>query len=273
MARLVLKIRRGNQVIGSWSLGDQPLEMVIEDAQTGQVLGRFTAEGSDETTLHPISATRSDGDDLTMPLPESAPQKPPSPDDPTSLSVSLPLPEDIRTGDTQARIERAYQYGSGDGLNVLMQSDDLSLSVDELEPGEQLQEVDTGSWIDTMSVSIDPDLSGVFKAVVLPAEVWLRRDREWHRSDDLEVGSRIDAGGGYVGLDTEGRLLVCTGPQLTGTVTQLDGSSYELRSSARQQLLALGAAVMLRDGAYGIYVRSCLPEGGRLDQPTEESPS
>ena len=273
MARLVLKIRRGNQVIGSWSLGDQPLELVIEDSQTGTVLGRFTAEGGDEADLAPIGSTRSEGDDLTMPLPENAPSSFPSPDDPTSLSLSLPLPEDVRTGDTQARIARAYQYGSGDGLNVLMQSDDLSLSVDELEPGAQLDEVDTGSWIDTMSISVDPDLSGVFKAVVLPAEVWLRRDREWHRSGELEVGSRMDAGGGYVGLDTEGRLLVSTGPHLTGTVTQLDGSSYDLRSSARQQLLALGASVMLRDGAYGIYVRSCLPEGGRLDQPTEESPS
>ena len=70
MARLVLKIRRGNQVIGSWSLGAQPLELVIEDSVTGQVLGRFTAEGADEVEWPSIGQTRPEGDDLTMPLPE-----------------------------------------------------------------------------------------------------------------------------------------------------------------------------------------------------------
>ena len=273
MGRLVLKIRRGSQIIGTWSLGDDPLEMIIEDSGTGEVLGHFTARGTsgpvDELPI--IAPGRLDGDDLTMPLPE------------LTSSIELPLPESSQTTASLSRprkgpghshtrqfIAEAVEQRRGAGLQVYTQSDDLSLpeaDVSVAGPPRGLQ----SCWADELSVHVDPALSAVFKATVSPAEVWLRRSREWHSRGSLPAGSRLEAGGGWIGLDTEGRLHVFPGLELTGTVTRLDGSSYELSSEDDPHVLALGASVLLREGDSGIYVRSMAPELAGLDHPTEES--
>lgn len=75
-ARLVLRIERNGRLLGSWSLGDEPLEMKMVDLATGAVVARFTASaealgvqagGLDEV---PHTLPRLNGDDFTMPLPE-----------------------------------------------------------------------------------------------------------------------------------------------------------------------------------------------------------
>jgi hypothetical protein len=270
MSRLILKIRRGSKVIGSWSLGDEPLEMTIEDSSTGEILGSFLAKGQpkgvDEVPLERTG--RLVGDDLTMPLPEDTSSLDLPMAELTSQSVSLPMP--LSSDDpnhTRQFIADALQQRQ-DGLDLFTRSDDLSLPEADLGPGFVHG---TGSWADELQVHKDPSLSGVFKAEISPAEVWLRKAREWHARGRLPAGSRLDAGGGWIGLDTEGRLIVNPGPRLVGTVTRLDGSSYELESGGEPRLLSLGASVILREGDHGIYVRSMVPEHGRLDQPTEES--
>ena len=93
MARLVLRVKRGGRMLGSWSLGDEPLELTVVDIATGEELGTFTAAGPSgepdepdtrpsrertaETPTDPIdevpvmgAAQRVVGDDFTMPLPE-----------------------------------------------------------------------------------------------------------------------------------------------------------------------------------------------------------
>ncbi|RME21603.1 MAG: hypothetical protein D6798_17735 [Deltaproteobacteria bacterium] len=86
--RLVLRIERDGQLLGSWTLQDAPLEMTMVDLGTGRVVARFTAsadqavpadaagkgrparwEGLDEVPVH-AALQRLDGDDFTMPLPE-----------------------------------------------------------------------------------------------------------------------------------------------------------------------------------------------------------
>ena len=91
MSTLVLRVRRGRQLLGTWKLDDAPLEMAIVEADSGRVLGRFTAAGGDaepdtvDTQPAPagarqggldevpvvVPAHRMSGDDFTMPLPES----------------------------------------------------------------------------------------------------------------------------------------------------------------------------------------------------------
>jgi len=72
VARLVLRVERGGRLLGSWGLGDEPLEMSVHDLVTGEELGRFTAKGApgrvDEVPI--VAPDRGTGDDLTMPLPE-----------------------------------------------------------------------------------------------------------------------------------------------------------------------------------------------------------
>jgi hypothetical protein len=99
MSNLVLRVRRGRQLLGAWRLDDEPLEMAIVDEESGKVIGRFTASGGDpepdtlDTMPAPpvappvapaaprrgghdevpvgTGAHRMDGDDFTMPLPEA----------------------------------------------------------------------------------------------------------------------------------------------------------------------------------------------------------
>jgi len=254
MSRLVLKIQRGSQVIGRWSLGAEDLEITIEDSATGEILGSFIARGRpDGVDELPISKPgRQAGDDLTMPLPESTSSIELPMPEATSHSVSLPLDELApEPNQTRTYIAEALRQRD-DGLDLRFDSD-------------------TDSWAEQLQVAEDPRRLGAIKVEIPPAEVWLRKAREWHARGSLPAGSRLDAGGGWIGLDSQGRLVVCTGPRLTGTVTRLDGSSYELESGGESRLLSLGASVILRDGDQGVYVRSMLPDASRLDQPTEES--
>ena len=98
MSTLVLRVRRGRQLLGTWRLDGQPIEMTLVDEATGRVVGSFTAAGGEdepdavETILVPppppalptpvqgghdevpvgAGAGRLDGDDFTMPFPEVA---------------------------------------------------------------------------------------------------------------------------------------------------------------------------------------------------------
>ncbi len=94
MARLVLRVRRGGRLLGSWTLGSQPLEFSIVDLATGAELGSFVAQGADLVAAQPSSSepspvvrietgrgsgvdevpidvpARLHGDDFTVPMPE-----------------------------------------------------------------------------------------------------------------------------------------------------------------------------------------------------------
>ena len=73
MGKLVLRLRRGGRLLGSWTLGSQPLEFSLLDVDSGQEIGTFTATGVadggvDEVPMHGVD--RLAGDDFTVPLPE-----------------------------------------------------------------------------------------------------------------------------------------------------------------------------------------------------------
>ncbi|MEC7946153.1 MAG: hypothetical protein VX265_01215 [Myxococcota bacterium] len=87
MSTLLLRVRRGRELLGSWRLDGAPIEMALIDEESGRVVGSFTAAGADrepepETVITmpmggldelPVAASteRLDGDDFTMPLPEA----------------------------------------------------------------------------------------------------------------------------------------------------------------------------------------------------------
>jgi hypothetical protein len=78
LAGLVLRLTQNGRLLGRWSLSGAPLEMCLTDAESGEVVGVFSAalperERSDELPV-PTQVSgpeRIPGDDLTMPLPET----------------------------------------------------------------------------------------------------------------------------------------------------------------------------------------------------------
>ena len=48
MSTLVLRVRRGRQLLGTWRLDGQPIEMTLVDEVTGRVVGSFTAAGGED---------------------------------------------------------------------------------------------------------------------------------------------------------------------------------------------------------------------------------
>ena len=263
MDRLVLKIRRGTQTIGTWNLDGQPIEMLIEDSGTGKVLGRFTASGAEPSEELPLpSACRTEGDDLTMPLPELT----------NSVPLTLPDPDP----DSGSGVNHTHQFivqaeeRRLQAVRILNQSDDISLSaanlVDAVTDGD-----DATEWTDILSEHHYRRVSSN-TGNALPAEVWLRRTGEWHARKALHPGFRVEAAGGWIELESSGRLVVDPGRKLIGTVNCTDGRSYDLVPGTGPTTLNLGASVILRDGDVGLYVRGRVTNVSRTDQPTEESP-
>jgi hypothetical protein len=75
VAGLVLELTQNGRSLGRWTLGESPIEMFLTDAETGKVVGVFSAaspfnDASEKLFSADDVAVRVPGDDLTMPLPE-----------------------------------------------------------------------------------------------------------------------------------------------------------------------------------------------------------
>jgi hypothetical protein len=78
LAGLIVELTQNGRKIGEWTLEAAPVEMRLKDAETGKVLGVFSAslptdKATDEVPLPKALSQRPSGDDLTMPLPEATP--------------------------------------------------------------------------------------------------------------------------------------------------------------------------------------------------------
>ena len=63
LAGLILQLSQDGQVIGRWELGGKPLKMTLEDPETGQVVGEFTAAGPDLDSFYDdVTSIRDDSD-------------------------------------------------------------------------------------------------------------------------------------------------------------------------------------------------------------------
>ncbi|MEL6343943.1 MAG: hypothetical protein AAFV53_12490 [Myxococcota bacterium] len=104
MAKMVLQLRRGGRLLGSWTLEHEPLEMVLADAETGLPVASFLARGHEHLpTIVPDDVPDVDGvdrdavtaspDDLTLPLPERVPAGPPVGSE--TAAVRAPQPAEI----------------------------------------------------------------------------------------------------------------------------------------------------------------------------------
>jgi hypothetical protein len=109
VGKLILQVRRGNMLLGSWTLGAEPLELTLKDAETGADVALFTAQlpsGEEETFIRSSprsSPHRPPSDDLTMPLPEltsetSALERVAEDDD-----LTMPLPDPMEEVEQPAR--------------------------------------------------------------------------------------------------------------------------------------------------------------------------
>lgn len=146
--RLVLRIERNGRLLGSWSLGDEPLEMKMVDLATGAVVARFTASaealgmpgGLDEV---PHALPRLKDDDFTMPLPEptrTGPGGPPTEEAPRgpralrNLASSRSPPAEVTSYDglTSELVDVEPQEVTDDLDLDDLQDDGGSLSLDEV---------------------------------------------------------------------------------------------------------------------------------------------
>ncbi|MCB9777138.1 MAG: hypothetical protein H6742_01075 [Alphaproteobacteria bacterium] len=89
-----------------------------------------------------------------------------------------------------------------------------------------------------------------------PAEVWAQKRGEWKSIGQLTPGQRVRTLGGWVRLAPDGRLVVSSGHDLSGTATLIDGRMLEIDRGQEFIALPPGSSVMLAHGDRGIYVRS-----------------
>ncbi len=223
MKKLILQIRRGGELLGSWSLSSAPLEMGVVDVVTGEELATFTAavppprSRDDEATLIRSALVRNSGDDLTMPFPEATVEATPATEEASaSMRIALDGPQEETTAGVELlTIEQAR-----------LPDDDFTMPAPEPT------------------------------TAVRSAEVWKRWNQSWAAAGRLSPGDQVTAFGGQVRLSTDGTLLVKSGPKLSGTATLPSGDANDIPPGRRLYLLPPGSSVMLRWEESGIYVRS-----------------
>lgn len=135
MGKLVLQVRRGGLVLGSWTLGPVPLELTLRDSDSDEELAVFTARGSlsSEPTLIRGDLPRTMEDDFTMPLPELTADRMTTesglPDRDLGDDLTMPLPELSENNPTT-------------GAEVWKRVNDSWRVVGRLPPGHQLTAFD-----------------------------------------------------------------------------------------------------------------------------------
>ena len=285
MTRLVLRVRRGGRLIGSWSIGEEPLEFSVVDVMTGKELATFAASGAGEGLDEvPIGKPRRlAGDDLTMPLPEPTELGEARPTEKIEIPVAAaeprpavapaPPPEGLAGIDLSGRITPA-RYEGDDFTVPLPESTSgthpLGAGLDEvasptgdarpettvgglLEPVGPLEETTVGGREITLGEPLDDAGSG---GEVQPVEVWVRRRDEWQPAGQIVPGQRVLNLGGWVRLAEDGRVVVFPGPRLDGSATLVDGRTVGIRPGEEAVVLPPGASVVLRHGDAGLYIRS-----------------
>lgn len=293
MPKLILRIRRGGRLLGSWSLGDEPLDMAVFDVVSGKELATFTAQaggiaGHDEV---PIALPRRlEGDDLTMPLPEPTDTGDvPSTEEVPAVRVTrrkkvknlarggrqpgddftVPQPEPTVTADLPRKAVRALEDEWARDVAPPEDTDpDLTGGVSEITLGEPIVSVpamDEERPTDSMSrnrrAAVPENTqelrTGEIEPVEIPpAEVWVRQRNEWHAAGHLVPGQRVLDRGGWVRLSLDGRLVACAGDRMEGSATLLDGRTVGISAGQDAISLPAGASVLLRLGDHGLYVRS-----------------
>jgi hypothetical protein len=233
------------------------------------------------------SLEREVGDDLTMPLPEVTESEP---------STSLPEPETDEApprsrarpgvpnlaklgarpaksprpaGRTKAPVQRRrsapkMQPVLSPALDELGPVDEETFHDDQfdldglLEDEREVSRTAPSGLTQALESQPEPTVGGdlVPEIVARPAEVWIRSSNSWRSAGQLLPGRKATSRGGWVQLEDGGGLLVSCGPELAGTATLMDGQSFDLDGTHGERRLPPGASVILRAGAYGLYVRS-----------------
>jgi len=296
MARLVLRVRRGGRLLGSWTLGQQPLEFSIVDLNTGVELGSFTAKGADVVAKStaggvdevPIAAPlRLDGDDFTVPIPE-----------PTG-GVSDPGPTEERKAVRNLAREPLLHAGRIQGDDLTMPHPDHTVTTgipvqsdsdaDDIFPNggfsndpavvedtSQMPEVTLGEALSPLELQTEevqdsrPSLLREHDTVERPAmraippkprpvqaaEVWVRKSSEWRSAGRLVTGQRVRMLGAWMRLRPDGRLVVNPGSRMAGSGTMVDGRHVEINAGQDAISLPAGASVLLCFQEHGLYVRT-----------------
>lgn len=139
VSKIVLQVRRGDKLLGSWSLQGEPLSFSLTDEDTGRELAVFQAQaprsvdgsGIEEETLVRSSPPRILSDDFTMPAPEFTEERMTTESNPLLRSagddLTMPMPSLLT--DTSPNI---------DGAEIWRRVKQSWQVVGRLPPGHQL---------------------------------------------------------------------------------------------------------------------------------------
>lgn len=221
MARLVLRIQRCGHVIGSWPLGDDPLELILVDPATGRRVAEFTVRGSVRDADSP-APVRIESHGFTLSSPASVPR-----------AEGRVIPFRETTAEVLAQIappqpRRARRVRQRRARGGLPRHDATTECASRPVPVPR----------------------------PAPAEVWVRKRGEWEAAGHLLPGQRVRFLGAKVRLATDGRLVITSGSDLSGSATLIDGRVVDIPTGQTGVSVAPGSSVLLRSGARGIYVRS-----------------
>jgi hypothetical protein len=177
MSRFRIEIRRGGQIIGGWSLGDEPLEFCIyEGAEEALKLQLSDPRRSTSSSGAQMLSSLGDSDDFTLPLPEGIGD----------------LPAEISEND-QATEEAEYHFqrqGRARGLNPLYGiARENNKSGSSFNGSSHLDAEEESSW-DSVSDADDATVP------LSRFELLQRAKQRKNRSSQFEDSSGIS---GYVG--------------------------------------------------------------------------
>jgi hypothetical protein len=293
MGKLVLQIQRGNTLLGSWSLGEEPLELRLVSEGDRRELASVTVRGPRPGQLDEVRLSgpaRIHGDDLTLPMPETTEttgglppetEEAPAVATPSSRNVpnlarspapairpparpatSVPAtpPQKSVASPSRARPSLAKPAtGAPNPKNpppaAIKQADEeISLTLSSALTDEPSVSLSLAE----LDLGEEMELPTVAPPI-RPAEVWIRRKSEWRSGGQLKPGQRAVARGGFVRLAEDGSLQVDPGPELFGTATLPDGRSQDIPPNSGLRRISPGSNIVLGAGDYGLYVRSETP--------------
>jgi len=255
MAKLKLEIRKGQRLLGSWTLGEEPLELVLSDAQTGQALASLSA-----TSLVRVDPAAPE-DEVT------SPQNPPM----VPAQALVPSPADEET--LIRRRPRVLHRPPASVAQVEVEdTEEVSLSLPLPEPlgrpkGDDLTlplpDEDSPTKPRRIQRTVRP--SNVRRRV-RPAEVWRYRHQTWTAAGTLAPGQQILALGGRIRLTENGALMVRCGDRLKGSAVLPDGRKRPLPSGDHVYRLPPRSNLTLRTRDEGIYIRTAVDDNPRRER-------